>query len=358
MSLIEKLKNVAPRENSGSISSNRFDYQKNWAICKLIELSNQEDFLLAFEFHEDIVVFNSSDNPNLIDFYQVKTKNNGKHSISSLVRKTKSGSILGKLLMNRLNFDVETNSLTIIANCDFNVKQKSGVEAKVKICCNELLDSEKEKLAESLCKELEIKWLTEYFDLIQLEKSDLTIEHHSDLTKQKLSDFIESKYADINFKPSLAYKTIFDEVKRKTNVERTMDSFDDLIKHKSISKIEFENILKIVTSEPSRITKLRDEIIGRLDSENASIQFRRYFKKNWKSVEIEYLRANNLLFKKIVRQVVNVIDENEVLLTNSLVESTNNILDEVLKAKVVEEQLIFNNDYIRIVILKEICDGE
>lgn len=91
MSLVEKLKKIKPRENSGSISSNRFDYQKNWAICKLIELSKQSDFLLAFEFYEDIIVFDSSTVPNIIDFYQVKTKNKGKQSISTLVRKNKGG---------------------------------------------------------------------------------------------------------------------------------------------------------------------------------------------------------------------------------------------------------------------------
>lgn len=105
MSLIKKLRTISPRENSGSVSSNRFDYQKDWAISKIIDLSKNADFLLVFEFYEDIIVFDSSDNPNVIDFYQVKTKVTGKHSVSSLLKKTKGSSILGKLFTNKINFN-------------------------------------------------------------------------------------------------------------------------------------------------------------------------------------------------------------------------------------------------------------
>ena len=110
------------------MASNRFDFQKNWAICKLIELSNlNEDFVLAFEFHEDIIVFDSSENPNFIDFYQIKTKNSGKFNLSALLKKQlqKNGngnSILGKLFNNKLNFEEETKSLNLVSNTFFSFK--------------------------------------------------------------------------------------------------------------------------------------------------------------------------------------------------------------------------------------------
>ena len=128
MNLKDKLKTIKPRENAGSMASNRFDFQKNWAICKLIELSNlNEDFVLAFEFHEDIIVFDSSENPNFIDFYQIKTKNSGKFNLSALLKKQlqKNGngnSILGKLFNNKLNFEEETKSLNLVSNTFFSFK--------------------------------------------------------------------------------------------------------------------------------------------------------------------------------------------------------------------------------------------
>lgn len=358
MSLINKLKSIKPRENSGSVSSNRFDYQKNWAICKLLELSEKDDFLLAFEFYEDIIIFDSSKSPNFIDFYQVKTKSKGKHSISSLTKKTKGSSILGKLFNNKVNFENETKSLNIIANCDYNVKPKVGESFGLKICCDNLSKNEKDKLINALTSELSITWKSEYEKIIFLEKSDLTIEHHSELTQQKLIKHIEKKSGDIKYSPSLAYRTIFDEVKRRNNIEKELQSFDELVKYKSISKQEFEHIIQVVTTQPDKFEILKQEIVSRLDSENVSFGFRRFFKSNWKNIEIEYLKPKNLLFKRIASKTERIIDDNESVLPNKLIDSMEFILNELSKIDEVKNQLIFNEDYLKMMILKELCDGE
>ena len=358
MSLIERLRKVKPRENSGSVSSNRFDYQKNWAICKLLELSEHDDFLLAFEFYEDIIVFDSSDKPNFIDFYQVKTKSTGKHSISSLIKKKNGSSILGKLFDNKVSFKFETSSLNIISNCDYKLELESGEKVGVKICCNNLSTKEKKKLADALSSELSISWLQDYYKLIFFEKSDLTIEHHSELTQQKLNRFIETRGGGLKYNPSLAYRTIFDEVKRRNNVEKELSSFEELVKFKSISKNEFEKIIDVVTSEPNRFDDLKKEIINRLDSEKASLSFRRFFKKNWKGIEIEYLKPSNLLFKKIVSLINDIIEENESYLDEELVSVVDLILGKLLTIREVKNQLIYDEDNLRVMIIKELCDGE
>ncbi|GAG02404.1 unnamed protein product, partial [marine sediment metagenome] len=67
-----------PRENAGSKSSNRFDYQKNWALCKLLELHlSGRDYILVLDFHEDILVLDSEVDPKEIEFYQIKTTQQG-----------------------------------------------------------------------------------------------------------------------------------------------------------------------------------------------------------------------------------------------------------------------------------------
>jgi len=357
MDLKRKLEKVKTRENSGSIASNRFDYQKDWAITKLIELSDYEDFLLAFEYHEDIIVFNSSEEPNAVDFYQIKTKKSGKHTISSLLNKKNGSSILGKLFGNKINFEDETGSLNIVTNCDYGLKNVIDGELSVKICCNKLDISEKTLIAQKLAEELDINWVDKYFDFIFLEKSELTIQHHSDLTQQKLNKHIEKKYEDIKFNPSLAYSTIFDEVKRRNNVEKNVSNFDELIKYKSITKADFDNMIRIVSSEPNRLLKLKDEIINRLDSESASLSFRRAFKKNWNNVEIEYLKQNNNLFKKILSEINLVIQsESKLLESDSLQSTMSGISDLVMAKQFVKQQLVYSKDEIDVMILKELCD--
>ncbi|MFL0154123.1 dsDNA nuclease domain-containing protein [Tenacibaculum maritimum] len=356
MDLKEKLKTIKPRENAGSTASNRFDYQKNWAICKLIELSkSNSDFLLAFEFHDDIILFNSSSNPSSIDFFQVKTKKTGKHTLNSLLkipRKSKN-SILGKLLTNKINFDSETSSLNIISNSHFNFKPLS----KAKICCNELTDTEKTKIQSSLTSELGVKWLNDFLDIIFFDTSDLSIEHHGELAKSRLSDFIENKYStDIKFNPSLAYRTIFDEVNRRNNIEKEVVTFDEVIQYKAISKEDFELMLKRVTIEPDILTKIKDKIFHALDATGIAISHRKKLTSAWKDMEIEYLKIDNAFFKKCTSIVQKTIDDNLDALNKDVLKSTNFILDKISKNKVIGTQKLYSKHFLEVLILKELYD--
>jgi hypothetical protein len=82
-----------PRESGGARSSNRFDCQKDWAICKLIELPDDgHDYLLLLDHHEDVVVLNSEILPTIADFFQIKTKASGNWTVHQLIKKPNSSS--------------------------------------------------------------------------------------------------------------------------------------------------------------------------------------------------------------------------------------------------------------------------
>ena len=58
--LKEIVENI-PDDNSGSPVSNRYGYQKNWAIYKLLELENLgKDYMILMDYHEDIMILDSS----------------------------------------------------------------------------------------------------------------------------------------------------------------------------------------------------------------------------------------------------------------------------------------------------------
>nr|WP_233683032.1 dsDNA nuclease domain-containing protein [Leptospira interrogans] len=61
------------REKAGAISSNRFDYQKDWAICKIIELDEKGmEYAIIMEHHEDVVTVNPFSDPKEIHFFRLK----------------------------------------------------------------------------------------------------------------------------------------------------------------------------------------------------------------------------------------------------------------------------------------------
>jgi hypothetical protein len=358
MDLQTKLKLIKPRENAGSSSSNRFDYQKNWAICKLVELSQtSSDFLVAFEYHDDIVIFDSSTKPTQIDFYQIKTKNKGSFNLKALLKKTPTkttvgNSFLGKLLMNKLNFDKETSSLNIVSNAQYKLK----VVNKARICCNELEKSEIDELELSLTAELTCTWMQAFLDIMFLETSDLTIDHHTAITKEKLNALFEKKFStDVKYNPSLAYRTIFDEVNRKNNVEKKLWTFEELVKYKSISKIEFEDILLRIAKEPTNLTTIKNQIFDKLDNAGIKISERRKLHNSWKDVEIEYLKIDNKFFSKCVKFISNLIDNNlDVLDNDNLIDALENIYEKAIHDSMLKNQKIYNEQFIKLVILKEI----
>ncbi|MDN4011998.1 dsDNA nuclease domain-containing protein [Chryseobacterium gambrini] len=360
MSLLDKFKIVKPRENSGSMASNRFDFQKNWAICKLIELlsNGDSDFLLAFEYHEDIILLDSSSNPSQIDFFQIKTKNKGAYTLNEILKRKKlktedSGSILGKLFINRTNFNDETNSLNIVSNTSF---KPSGISSGT-FCCNQLNDNEKKEIEKSLESELGIRWLEEFLDIIFFHTSDLTVNHHNEITKDKLNKLIENNYSsDVKFNPSLAYRTIFDEVNRRNNIEKDINSFEELIKYKAISREDFEKMLNIVVSVPNKLEMLKTRVFNSLDALGINVFLRKKLVEAWKDAEIQYLTINNVFFFKCIEIIKNSIDTNLESLQGDTFESLEIIYTDITSNKTIKEQKIFNEYFLKAIILKEFYD--
>ena len=69
MNAIEEIAKTQPKENAGSGT-----YQMNWGLKKLLELEDSgEDYTIAFDYHDDIIVFDKEVDATAVDFYQVKT---------------------------------------------------------------------------------------------------------------------------------------------------------------------------------------------------------------------------------------------------------------------------------------------
>ncbi len=74
-------------ESGGGHNAKGIEFQKYWAITRLIELtqSGENDFLFLFEAIQDVAVLNSTTSPTKIDVYQVKKKDRGEWTWSELI---------------------------------------------------------------------------------------------------------------------------------------------------------------------------------------------------------------------------------------------------------------------------------
>lgn len=300
------LVSVQPRETSGSRSSNRFDYQKDWALCKLLGLhSSQNDFLLLLDYHEDVVVLNSELNPNSAHFFQIKSKASGNWTVNSLIKnKGESDSILNKLFSNYKMCPNHAKSLLFVSNQGLSAKLKNGQKA-LSFTINsfsELSTNDKEKI--HICIEGgEAKSCDIYgLSLLTVSKTELGIEDHVTHTKGKLVEFFETVYPDKKVSIPLCYKTLFDEIRRKTNAEIICQDFNSLKNKKGIGRTELESIIKLFVDH-TNTEDIWAEVNQHLISEGFQVSLIRKIKTAWTKYSVERMDVNNeplLMFRKLI----------------------------------------------------------
>ncbi|MCA9111364.1 MAG: DUF4297 domain-containing protein [Planctomycetaceae bacterium] len=272
-SLAERLVSVPLRETSGSRSSNRFDFQENWALCHILELHESgNDYVVILDFHDDVVVLDSVTDPSAILFYQIKTKQSGNWKCSDLTyrKKGKSGplpSILGKLYSNYALFPDDTAGLKFISNAGLNSKLATGgsSEAVHHIRVEHLDVKEQQKIRTKLIDECGDNVQSACEPLLSIERTSLSLGDHTNHALGRLTAFLDSQ-SDLHTQNSAAfYRTLKGEISRLAKSEEDVSEFGDLCKFKAITRERFSELLETVRKEqpePDWPTMLHQQLIS------------------------------------------------------------------------------------------------
>ncbi len=132
MKIQHELIEIKPREQSGSKTARKYNFQKNLSLFLLLKFHEKnDDYVFLFDYHDDLIILDSSINPKNMDFYQIKSKDSGNWTVNTLTKSSQNKlSISGKLYLNKLNFHHTTRSLNFISNAKFSFKQlNSGEES-------------------------------------------------------------------------------------------------------------------------------------------------------------------------------------------------------------------------------------
>ncbi|GIP20659.1 DUF4297 domain-containing protein [Paenibacillus sp. J22TS3] len=362
MELRERFIKEKPRENSGTSSSNRFDYQQDWAICKLLELHKTgNDYLLVLDYHDDVVVLDSENQPKQVSFYQLKTKDKGNWTMTDLLRRKKGKegllpSMLGKLFGCKLTFGSNTLSINFVSNATFSVELKNKDDKSVDkrtICFAELSSK---VIADVIKKIRDEHYLTEdpeFTDITFLHVSDLILNNRETYVKGKLSDFLEELNPNGKFKISLVYTTIFDEIKRKNNYEYSINDFEELLKHKSISKKYFQTILKNFNVDNS-CEEMWTYTQNKLSNEAVPLSILPKLRDAWRKYEIDRMDGTNLYLKALREAAANIVVPYKLNLTitslyQGIIEPA---YKEFIEARV-QTMDLYDEFYIKVIILME-----
>ncbi len=260
MNLAEALIARHPRETSGARTSSRYHFQQNWALCKLLDLySNDSEFLMLLDYHEDIVILDHESSPEKADFFQIKTKDSGAWTIAQLAKKKigKDGvllqSMLEKLYSAHRLCGENARKLCFVSNQAVKLQLNNGKATKEEVNeCSFLAMALSEKECIHKCIEGNNSSVSDFVGLnkITTYRTSLSLDDHETHTKGHLVKFFENLYPNKPIQTTAIYRALLDEIRQKTNDDKVYLDFSSLTKYKGISRSFFHKIISLA-GEPS-----------------------------------------------------------------------------------------------------------
>lgn len=270
-----------------------------------------DDYLFVFDYHDDLAVLNSETNPTEYHFFQIKSRSAGVWNLKSILKRTtgkggaKLGSILGKMFMHTKNFPDEVGTLTFVSNSEFKVIEKTKATAQnvTHVCLEDLEKTQTEEIIKSIKEELSPEVVDpEFLKITFLKTHVLSVKESSSHTKGKLSEFLDKRAAGKKYNVESVYKSVFDEVKRKTSFSDTIASFEELKERKGIGKTSFDQILQLI-GERKDYDQAWNDVSRHLSDAGVAFGDIMDYKKNWKKIEVERMNPNSRILLDTIKRI-------------------------------------------------------
>lgn len=245
MDLRDKFARIPPREKAGQRSSDRFAYQRNWAFCRLLELHEGiGDYLIAFDLHEDVIVFDSEEAPTAIWFYQIKTKKGDHWTVGDLLRPRQCSKLspLAKLYTNYLLFPDTTKELAFVSNAIVKVSYPG--ETLNRVAFKNLDSNEQARMVKAVREQCEITADPDLNSYMWFELSPLSLDDHVEHATGKLTAFLERLHPTKKLRAGAAFKTIATEIERRNNYVEPLQDFAEVRTKKGIGRSGFDEFLQ------------------------------------------------------------------------------------------------------------------
>ncbi|MBO0995683.1 dsDNA nuclease domain-containing protein [Bacillus sp. SD088] len=311
------------REQAGSDSYNRFDYQAHWIVYHMInEYKMNTEFFIFCEFHDDMAKTTLSSNPDCAEFFQIKTTELYKEwTLSRLTKTTKKSnggvkhSFLGFIFYNFLKFEDECSKCHFVSNIKMD-KQISSWQA--------IIEDEKslKKEDESIYKEIRNSLRKEYKDLEQVKfdfvfdkfiqntfiyHGDLPLENYDKVVAGEFFHMLDNKEI-FTSNSNKILRDIIEEVRKKSKKKIAMPiSYKSLKEAKGISSSIFTKLKEQINTTPHN-SEMYDQIEEFLGDNDYPVQQCRLIVRQLKKHHMRMLDINNSLYQDTTNKVLEIID--------------------------------------------------
>lgn len=327
------------REKSGSSTFTKFYYQYNWALNQALDnLSNNQEYIVFLETHEDVVFTDSHKDNGNFDFFQVKETDTFTLKKLYAIGKKEKNSILGKLILSIRNrtYENQVRSLCVVASNGFNFKKAKILKNNTNLSVYSIND-----LNEQSIKELTESIKEEIGDDIDLSKINF---HHSKLSTDfdgmqhqmigKIATIIKKLFPKSYYDAEDAYRTIIDEMFRKGTNMQDYKIWEEFVANKGLKSTEIENVLKTKTSNDfENIRECFDNISNEL---NINTFKKEKIKQSIQNIHTEiysynhcYIKIFEIINKHIEEKKINIYDTDINTVINTITNSLGEIIDDI-----------------------------
>ncbi|MBO1019106.1 DUF4297 domain-containing protein [Methylobacterium sp. SD274] len=303
---------VPQREKGGSIALERLDYQASWAVSLVLLLHEKpEDYAVAFEFHDDIVVLNGSSQPTKARFYQVKTRESGHWTVSRLTQRyqrrggsDKVPSIVARMYDNRIKFGCAAEVLGFVSNqpCEF-------IEQSNCPCAFDEGDSVKtEALRKALAAEVPT-FPASHINLFEYHLTDLPLSRPGTMLRGLIIQFLERELGILDCPSSAFVVVVLEHARERSKHMGSVTNFQDLMRAKVLTRAQVQQML----DETKRRHQSRPKWSAvSVDLTGLSPIQKRDIGRAWASYEVDKLSRASLAFERFctkLRDLVNSVED-------------------------------------------------
>jgi hypothetical protein len=299
-----------PTEYGGPTAQRGFTYQNDWAIKMLVDLhESDKNYALIIEYQDDVQIIDDIDNPQDIEIYQIKTTTSVIYKLGNLILGGKDKkSILTKLFHNIIRHKNSFGKAAVVSNASFECKLNDDSVDSTRlreISIKELSSKEFDKVCDKVNLQSGVDDFRNYVDKVFLIKSDMPINHTEQIVVDRLVKYFESNGTySLPDRVSPLFSALRTEVLRKSNYFYEVNSYEELIEHKSITRDKMNEMLNTGLRQKNSDIILLDSLCNRLSTENASLKTERNVRRHIR----QYLIDKSSSKKRIINKLEVAID--------------------------------------------------
>lgn len=346
--ILEKIKINRPRENAGSNTYNRFQFQIAFAADLIIKLSKQGKEALAFiDYLDDVVIVDKSNESNVIIFYQVKSKDMNFITLNIIL----NNKWFEKMAYNNEGFQDEERKFVLVTNTGINFNGKYVRDTHL-VSLSEFLNNCEDKTIEdkiltSMSNNLNVTKeeidLQNYF----LLRTELTIDDYERQLKGELQVYANEVNPKLDIQSlDVIYMKLFKELQKKqsTVYNPTIVDIDELLAQKSYSTADFKRLVnttyQVQIPTATELHKFLKE--NNFINENEFINLFD-FRKKYDKFSVEAIANGKIICSLCFSELSKNISNFESLNQDVLIEELTKFLD--LNDKISNTEFYSNNKF-------------